>query len=492
MKSHDEAIGTEPESPDQRDRPNGHVEPGKDTRKDETDSDEFMEDKAQTESQPGTPDHLDDDGDISMAEEITELPTTLENGHSSGAQIAPAKPIDLTPGTALLDAENHVTHAVWRPRDPTIIAGAGELFCSLWKLSGSSAPVEKRIVEHKKGTKTVSTIAWDSIGEKLAVATCTDDRGTITMYNVNGDAVDLLPEVPRIITGLHWADGSSQLVVVASNHNVSELALWDESQKPEVFPPPQVIEDHIYELAWCGPKLVFASGDEAIYQCEVDNSIRLLKKFPSSKDETGWEFIRCVQSNIHSVAIAASKSNSAIWIPTHDILIPHVHDTKITGLEIRPQPHGHHIQFSSFSADGKVKIWQVDLDLKDYTCIHQLSLDPSSPVLTGSFSPDGFALGAVSKDQLFIWNVERGGDPMSTWTASSRKVKKEEVDRITNGQNGHSGNGNTNPDHSRPLSWDADGKRLVYGFDKQVRPPVLFTCLNLPILTRNPPQDGNH
>jgi hypothetical protein len=33
-----------------------HAEPGKDSRKDETDSDEFMEDKAQTESQPDTPD----------------------------------------------------------------------------------------------------------------------------------------------------------------------------------------------------------------------------------------------------------------------------------------------------------------------------------------------------------------------------------------------------------------------------------------------------
>jgi hypothetical protein len=99
---------------------NGHAEPGKDSRKDETDSDEFMEDKAQTESQPDTihryqfrlfgcpsrarhgrspggraqvdPANL---GDVSMAEEIPELPT-LENGESSSAQIAPAKPIDLT------------------------------------------------------------------------------------------------------------------------------------------------------------------------------------------------------------------------------------------------------------------------------------------------------------------------------------------------------------------------------------------------------------
>ncbi|KAJ5779558.1 hypothetical protein N7457_007278 [Penicillium paradoxum] len=471
VKSHDEAVHIDVDSPGQltRDRPvNGHAEPGKDPRKDETDTDESMEDKAQTESQPGTPDHLDDDGDISMAEEIPEMPTTLENGYSSGAQIAPAKPIDLTPDTALLDAENHVTNAIWRPRDSTTVVGAGELFCSLWKLT-SSEPVEKKIVDLKKGSTTVSTVAWDTIGEKLAVATCTDDRGTITMYNVNGEAVDLLPEVPRIITGLHWADGNSQLVVVASNQNVSELALWDDSRRPEVFPPPQVIEDHIYGLAWCGRNLVFASGHGAVYQCEVDHSIRLLKTFSSAKDDASWEFIRCVQTDTHAVAIAASKSSAAIWVPTHDILIPNAHDAKITGLEIRPQSHAHRIHLASFSADGKVKIWRIDLDVKDYTCIHQLSLDPSNPVLAGSFSPDGYALSAVSKDRLFIWNVERGGDPMSTWTTTTPEVKKEEADRMTNGQNGHHGqNGHTNSDHFRPLSWDADGKRLACGFDKQM------------------------
>lgn len=447
-----------------------------------------MEDKEQTESQPNTPEHLDDDGDISMAEEIPELPT-LENGYSSGAQIAPAKPIDLTPDTAFLDAENHVAHALWRPRDPTVVVGAGELFCTLWKLSVSSEPVGKKILDLTKGSTTVSTVAWDTVGEKLAVATCADDRGTITMYNVNGDAVDLLPEVPRIITGLHWVDGGSQLVVVASNHNVSELALWDDSRRPDVFPPPQVIEDHIYGLAWCGHNLVFASGDDAIYQCEVDNSIRLVKTFPSTKDDASWEFVRCVETDSHSVAIAASRSAAAIWIPTHDIFIPNAHDSKITGIEIRPQPHAQRIHFASFSTDGKVKVWQVDLDSKDCTCIHHLSLDSSCPILAGSFSPDGYALSAVSKNQLFIWNAERGGDPVSTWSANHPEVKQEEADRITNGQNGHNGqNGQINSDNHRPLSWDADGKRLACGFDKQVCSLVPLISFNIPILTALSPK----
>lgn len=496
MESRDEAVGTKPDSPGQlaRDRPvNGHAEPGKDSRKDETDSDESMEDKAQTESQPNTPDHMDEDGDVSMAEEIPELPATLENSESSSVQIAPAKPIDLTPDTALLNSDQHVTHAVWRPRDPTVVVGAGDLFCSLWKLSMSSDPVQKKILELKKGDTNVSTVAWDAIGEKLAVATCTDDRGTVTMYNVNGDAVDLLPEVPRLITGLHWAAGSSQLIVVASNHNVSELALWDDSRRPDVFPPPQIVENQIYDLAWCGRNLAFASGEGAVYQCEVDSSIRLVKTFPSPKDNATWEFIRCVQTESHAVAIVASGLSASIWIPTHDILIPNAHKDRITGIDISPQFDPHRIEFASFSVDGKVKVWQVNLDTKDYTNIHQLSLD-SNPAITGSFSPDGYALGAASKDGLFIWNIQHpGGNLMSTWTATSPVVKKEETDRMTNGQNGHHGqNGYSKPEPHRALSWDADGKRLAYGFNKQVRSLVWFLCVNSPHADGPISQDGNH
>jgi hypothetical protein len=455
------------------DRPmNGHAESGKQIRKDEDDSDESMEDKAQTESQPDTPNHMDGDGDINMAEEIPGPPVTLENGDSSGIQIAPAKTVDLTPDTALLDAENHVTQALWRPRDPTMVVAAGNDFCSLWKLSLSSEPTETKIVKPKKGSPNISTVTWDAGGEKLAVATSDDDKGTITMYNINGDAVDLLPEVSRAITGLHWADSSSQLIVVASNDHISELALWDDSRRPDVFPPPQIIEDNINTVAWCGHNQVFASGDDAIYQCEVDSSIRLVNTYPS-RDGATWDFLRCVQTEIHTVAITACVSASLIWIPTHDIFIPNAHPGQITGLEIRPQFHSQRISFASFSQGGKAKVWEVNLDSKDCQCIHQfaLSASPVNNALTGCFSPDGYALAAASKDRLSIWNVERGGDPMSTWTTPNSEVKKEDPDRPTNGYNGLA---KSETQANWPLAWDADGKRLAYGINKKVRSLTWF------------------
>ncbi|KAJ5762175.1 uncharacterized protein N7511_005557 [Penicillium nucicola] len=448
-------VGTDQASPGKvaRDHPNGHADPGKQAREDDS-----MDDDA-TESKPSTP-NLDGDGDISMGE-IPEPTFALTNGGSVGVQISPAKAADLTPDTALLDAEDHVTRALWRPKDPTMVVAAGDTFCDLWKLSSSSSPVKKKIVDHKNSSTCVSAVGWDAVGEKLAVATCAEQRGTITMYNVNGEAVDLLPELPRMITGLHWANFSSQLVVVASDNHISELALWDDSRRPDVFPPPQHIESPIFDLAWCGHNQVFASGEGAVYQCEVDSNVRLAKKYAANGPSAAWEFIRCVQTDTHSVAIAASATTNAIWIPTHDILISNAHQETITGIEIRPQPHDQRIVFASFGTDNAVKVWQVDLESKDFSCLHKLRLGESVPALAGCFSPDGYAFSAGGKDSLFIWNVERGGEPMATWTAPSSEVKKE--DGMTNGQNGH-----TESAGYRALSWDADGKRLAYGLDKQM------------------------
>jgi WD40 repeat protein len=230
-----------------------------------------------------------------------------------------------------------------------------------------------------------------------------------------------------------------------------------------------VIDNQIYDLAWCGRNQVFACGNGAVYECEVDNNIRLTKTHTSQQADTEWTFLRCAHTANYSVAVTASATKASIWIPTHDILIENAHQDAITAIDIQPQSalqtkqRNNSITIASYSADSTVGVWQVDLDSKQYNPVHRLRLGASIPALTGSFSPDGYALGAVSKDQVFIWNVERGGDPMATWKTPSGAQVKEEPDRVTNGLNGH---GPANPD--RALSWDPDGKKLACGLGNQV------------------------
>ncbi|KAJ5136125.1 hypothetical protein N7448_004679 [Penicillium atrosanguineum] len=469
LQKRDEPELEPPVAPEPRDRvTNGHpVETGQKTGKD-VNSEEIMEVDDETESKTGSPipDHLDGDGDVSMgAEEVPQEPI-LTTGPSVGVQISPAKAADLAPDTALLQTDDHVLSTAWHPQDSNLLVAAGDTFCSLWKLSKASDPVQNRFLDLKGSGAYVSAIAWDAIGAKLAVASIRDLKGTVTMYNPDGNVVDLLPDLPRVISGLHWAEDSPQLAIVASDDRSSELALWDDKRRPDVFPLPQVIDSHIYDLAWCGRNQVFACGNGAVYQCDVDQDIRLAKTYLSANAEAGWTFIRCLQTETQSVAVTASHEKFAIWIPTHDILIENAHQDFITAIDIRPQPQAQKgtstVTIASFSTDGSVNVWQVDLELKQYKRVHHLRLGTSLPALAGGFSPDGYALGAVSNDRLFIWNVDRGGEPVSTWTAPGSGEIKEESEH-SNGQNGHTA---TDPDCA--LSWDFDGKKLAYGFGNQM------------------------
>ncbi|KAJ5898835.1 hypothetical protein N7495_003579 [Penicillium taxi] len=405
---------------------------------------------------------VDGDGDVSMAT------TTLNSGQSIGVQISPAKAADLSPNTARLDLMDHVMFTAWKPRDPTILLSAGETFCSLWKLS-SSEPVQNKFLDLKNTGAYVSAVAWDGIGANLAIATMRDSKGTITFYNDQGNAVDLLPDLPRMISGLHWALQSPQLIIVASDERTSELALWDNTERPDAYPNPLIIDNNVFDLGWAGKSEAFACGTGTVYQCEVDQTIRLINKFTSANPDTIWSYIRCAETNNGNVAVTASSTTSTIWIPTHDILIETNQDV-LTAIDIQPQSPAQRrawsitgkplITIASYSVDGTVGVWEVDLVLKQYKRVHRLKL--GVPVLAGGFSSDGYALGAVSQDRLALWNVERGGEPVATWSAAGSKEVKEEPDHFMNGQNG----GLTSQDVT--LSWDHDGKKLAYGFRNQV------------------------
>ena len=450
----------------------------------------------------GTPSPVvDGDGDVSMdtapdqepppAEQPQPPPPpnfTLTNGNSVGVQITPAKAADLGPNTSILDVagRDHVMHALWCPHDPTVMAAAGEMFCSLWKLSLSSSPnpVQEVLFDggDAEGFSCISAVAWDAAGQKLAVATYSSMKGSITMYDVQGNAVDLLPEVPRMITGLHWSQQSSHLVVVASDSKVTELALWDNSLRPDEFPPPIVIDKAVYDFVWLDRSRAYACGDGGVYECEVDSSIHVSRVFSEGDMMmTPWTYVRCTQRNAtpQPLVVAASAETAKIWIPSHDMNLDDAHQGEITAIEFRPDPSESNnapIILASSSTDDTVKVWNVNLESKRLECIHRLFLGTSTPALASSFSPDGYAIAAASKDKVFIWNAERGGAPMATWTAPNHEeetTKREDgPDHEVDGRNG-----SVELMPIRSLSWDSNGKKLAFGFDSQVCSICILSCL---------------
>ncbi|PGH29470.1 hypothetical protein GX50_07784 [[Emmonsia] crescens] len=437
---------------------------------------------------------VDADGDVGMRGQHEREPSppiyTLTVGQSTGVQISPSKAADLGPDTILLDidGDSQITQTLWRPDDPTTVTAAGDTFCGLWKLSGprsSTAPTHESLVEAKGDGTCVTASSWDSAGKMLAVATYQDPmNGNITMYGQDGTAIDLLPDLPRMVSGLYWAPRGLRMIVVLSDGQHSELTLWDQAVRPDEFPAPQVIDGLVHDVSWCGDEVVYACGDGSVYEYRADTDIiHLAKTFTSTDLQEPWTFIGSATIAGSSVAVTASSSTTNIWVPTHDLSVNGAHHGDITALEFRPQPQSGILQkstsllFATSSMDDTVKLWNIDVGSRKIHCMHRLYLGPSSPALCSRFSPDGYAIAAATHDKLLIWSVERGGVALAKWTAPRNNVViKNDVDRDRDRDRNQDGEGNTMEDLEdledsafyRSLSWDCDGKKLALGFGKQM------------------------
>ncbi|EED17448.1 WD repeat protein [Talaromyces stipitatus ATCC 10500] len=426
---------------------------------------------------PSSTEIADAEGDIQMvdpaAEEKQEMPTdTLTAGRSVGVQYVPAKAADLGAHTVILDVEvardDHVTRSAWRPYDSSILAAAGDSFCTLWKLAPGAAPSTEKIFDSKGDGSWVTALSWEPSGHKFAVATYNEHRSSIQMYDSSGSVVDLLPTASGMINGLHWAPKGTHMVVVSSKDKSSELSLWDDSIKPEEFPSYQTIDGLVHDITWAGDNHIFVSGEGSVWQCEIDPTLQVINRYQSRESNTEWTYIRGVQTGSGSVAVAAACSAGSLWIPTHEIVVEDAHRADITSIEVRPKHQDQDANtstsftFASASVDDTVKIWKVDLESKKMSCLHTLFLSPGLPALALAFSPDGYAVAAASTDRLFIWNPDRGDEPLATWSCPPCSTK-EDLERPVNGENG-----STVVETYRSLAWDTDGKKLAMGYDKKI------------------------
>lgn len=435
--------------------------------------------KSQSPSEPA----VDVDGDVAMGTEAHEdqdpaappITYTLTEGKSIGVQ-STAKTPDLGACTSTVDLNvgrpDHVIMSTWRPYDSSIFAAASESVCGLWKLPGLSdrataAPVHERIFDSHGDGSWVTALAWHPSGDKLAVAVYgTEHRGSIQMFDAEGNAVDILPDAPGMIVGLHWAPRGSTLLVVVSIHGNSELTLWDDSLKSAELSADLVIDGEIFDATWAGNNQLFVAGSGFVTQCDTESGLRIVNKFESRTSSTEWSFVRGTRRAFSAVAVAVSSSATSIWVPTHDMLLEDIHDGDITAAEIRPEPLAQEAEASSSlilatsSIDDTLRVWNVNLQSKEITNIHTLSLVPKVPVLTLAFSPDGYAVSAATVDAVAIWNVDRGGVPLATWTApGAREAKKATT------------NGDVQVENMvqyRCLAWDSDSKRLIMGYGSQV------------------------
>jgi WD40 repeat protein len=429
-------------------------------------------------------------------ERVIEAPAPiypLTNGPSVGVQMTPAKVADLKPETKILGVaeDHHVTRAMWRPFDPSILAASGEQFCGLWKVSSqdfksdSQRPPYLSLVDDSD-TSFVSAAAWEPGGTLLAIATYNrlDFTGQLRVYNAqNNSLVDALPTAQKVVTSLRWQSVGLRLVGFASEPQHSSLVLWDLSLPPASWGPSSItVPMQIHDVDWAchgNSSVVCASGDGTVCQYKAQPDLTFERKWLSnSVDEDKWTFIRCSWwSEDTAVVVTAAAETASIWVPSADVLVKQVHQAFITGLELRPNQVVHPGQasaheFATSSMDNTIKVWRFDSINSKVESLFKVHMGLSSPVMTLSYSPDGFYVAGASYDQIKIWKAESGVQPIARWDGQGSNWRGTTLklrDQDANGDIRSTSDGQPEFDADHSVSWDADSKKLAFGLGNQVR-----------------------
>ena len=434
---------------------------------------------------------VDDDDDDAPAPEhastiTTTLTPTLTNGESVGVQSDKVQ--ELGPETSILCVpDKNVMHTAWNPRDPQILATAGEALCRIWtiptKVSGNNmtpAASENTYYEQHQtqyvdtldpsDDSLVTTVAWSPDGEILAVATRSDTAdwiGSVSLWDTNGYSRDELPTAQDMVLMFRWnPSGTHLLSITSTGRGSSALWVWD-IRSSDALSPFQ-LDDVVTDAAWSDDQKFTICGQNIIVTMALDvQGIVALHSRNEQEKLQNWTHIRFDPTS-HTTAVAAEESAVlGIIDASNNLKTTTAHDAEITALAYQPisnpslYPSNSPRLLATSSLDGNIRIWDAN---QPFTTIHVLSLGRNTPPMAISFTPDGYLVAAASWNRVLVWNAEIGGMPKASWKGESGKWQGLTVHGID--QDSGIGEEEEGPTHS--LDWDADGGKLAYGLGSQV------------------------
>ena len=420
------------------------------------------------------------------------LTPTLTNGESVGVQSDKVR--ELGPETSLLFVpDKNVMHTAWNPRDPQILATAGEALCRIWtvatKTSGNNlAPAssdttittaaerhqqeeQQRYVDtlDPSDKSMVTTMAWSPDGDVLAVATRSDIAdwiGKVSLWNKYGKSLDELPTAQDMVLKFCWnPSGSHLLGITSTGRGGSALVVWD-ARSSDVMPPFQ-LDDVVTDAAWTDDQKFTICGQHLIVNMslEIQGIVALHSRNEQEKFQN-WTHI-CFDPASNTTAIAAEESAMLGTIdPSGNLRTTIAHDAEITALAYQPIQNpasyssGAPRLLATSSLDGTIKIWDAN---QPFTTIHILNLGQNLPPMAIGFTPDGYLVAAASWNRVLFWIADIGGMPKASWKGEGKLQSL-----AANGVDQDSGIGEEEEGPTHSLSWDADGGKLAYGLGSQV------------------------
>ena len=218
-------------------------------------------------------------------------------------------------------AGQSVMHTTWHPKEPAVLATAGEALARIWTISRFDSPTTRPCVDLlEPGDRSlVTAISWSPDGEYLAVATRQSGSGwmgEVTIWTKAGVMRDVLPAAHDMMLALRWNPSATRLLGVASTGKNSSVLIWDPSSGQAL--PPVELEKTVVDAAWTGDMLYTVCGEDTIINFAINNNhtTSVAHRYPNQELKHNWSMIRW--DSLARITAIAAEENASLAVRSHN------------------------------------------------------------------------------------------------------------------------------------------------------------------------------
>ena len=254
------------------------------------------------------PEKLILDLDSAVGDERSESTHNAANGHGHGHGNGT--------GTERGSGQS-VMHTRWHPKEPTVLATAGEALARIWNVSRSDSPKPHVDLLAPGDRSLVTAMSWSPDGEYLAVATrslASGWVGQVTIWTMAGVMRDVLPAAHDMMLALRWNPSGTLLLGIASSGKGSSILIWDPSTGQAM--QPVELEDTIVDAAWEGDLRYSVCGEKNITRFIMSDRYITLVMYKEQSEEAkrNWSMIRWDPVSSTIAAAAEESAHLAVRI----------------------------------------------------------------------------------------------------------------------------------------------------------------------------------
>ncbi|KAL1884387.1 hypothetical protein VTK73DRAFT_81 [Phialemonium thermophilum] len=361
-----------------------------------------------------------------------------------------------------------VLHCEWNPQDSSILAAGGtDALARVWTVSRTNPstdnvtshvepvqqPFEDLMEEDVPRNATVTSMAWNSEGSVIAVATEVGNKARVSIWTRDGTHIHRFDGVDAPLIKLHWSPDNNIILGISPDKGGTLVSLFSSVMANSISYPiaDHDLADDPLDATWINNNEFILCGGDLLVSLRITEEGKIIqnKQFDTRKDEKFSQ----VQFDRLSGLLATSSDHGSIdlWDATGQRKSINAHIGVISALQWQPsrvsRPEEERLLASS-GEDGAIFLWNArNPDNKP-----RYSMTMENPVVALSFTPDGAFIAGATTDRILIWKVGDHQIPRASWSRAphpgwlSPRAHSEQDEEDTH-----------------CLCWDASGQKLAYG-----------------------------